>query len=102
MNFFGKSLFFFLVILLFASIYHDITLGSFPLNNELQKTKTVSYDKKVYVKVLPGETVLSIVERYNKTKTVNIDQIISDFKKLNPHAESYQLKSYQFYYFPLY
>ncbi|ASK63176.1 hypothetical protein CFK37_13960 [Virgibacillus phasianinus] len=101
MNFFKKSLILITVILLCASIYNDMTSGSITIDKE-NKGEVVDGDKYVQVKVLPGQTVLSIVETYNKINSLDVEKIISDFKKLNPQVKPYQLKAYNYYYFPVY
>ncbi|ASN05217.1 hypothetical protein [Virgibacillus necropolis] len=101
MNFLKKSLIFVTILLLFASIYHDITSGSISTDKE-NKEMDKPEDNIVHVQVLPGQTVLSIVEKYSNTNSLNVDQIIKDFKKINPNVEPYQLVSYEYYYFPVY
>lgn len=103
MSFFKKSLIFGTIILLFASIYQDLTLGSISMDSENAEKTTMNYkDNYVYVQVQPGQTVLSIVEKHNNSKSLNVNQIIKDFKKLNPNSKPYQLDAYSYYYFPVY
>lgn len=103
MNFFKKSLIFAMIILLSASIYHDITSGSISANKENDKTSKSKFEADiVHIQVMPGQTVLSIVEKYNNSKSLDVNQIVIDFKMLNPHAQPYSLESYQYYYFPVY
>lgn len=108
MNFFKKSLILFLAILLCASVYHDITTGSISSKPEKEKenyVQTVSNKSLNFIKVqvLPGETILSIVEKYSDNiKSLDINQIVSDFEKLNEGAHPYHLKAHQSYNFPVY
>lgn len=106
MNFFKKTFLFILAILLCTSIYHDITSGSISTKKEKNVQTTTSNSaiyNRVRVQVMPGDTVLSIVEKYNDGKlSMDIDQIITDFQKLNEDANPYQLKSYHYYFFPVY
>lgn len=106
MNFLKKSFLFSLAILLCASIYHDLTSGL--ISTEIEKdvqtptSNSTSYNT-VKVKLKPGDTILSIVEKYNDTTlTIDVDQIITDFQKLNNDAEPYKLKTNHYYYFPVY
>ncbi|WP_404453030.1 hypothetical protein LG329_02635 [Virgibacillus necropolis] len=103
MNFFKKSLIFITIILLFASIYHDMTSGSISTEKDNNvKTQSDLNNNTVHVQVLPGQTVLSIVEKHNNSKALDVAEIIKDFKKLNPNTEPYHLDAYKYYYFPVY
>lgn len=105
MSFFKKSLIFILSILLCASVYHDMMSGSIPTDKEksVQKTTASINYNIVKVKILPGDTVLSIVEKYNDSiKSLDVNQIVSDFRKLNEDAQPYQLKTNHYYYIPVY
>jgi hypothetical protein len=55
-----------------------------------------------HIKVLPGDTVLSITEEINHIENLNIDKIKKDFTRLNPGVEINALTPHSFYYFPLY
>lgn len=105
MNFFKKSLIFFLALLFCASIYHDITSGTVENEKEVVQTtinKSLNY-KVIKAKVLPGRTVLSIVEKYNDgMKSLDVNQIVSDFHQLNEDVNPYELKANHYYYFPVY
>lgn len=106
MNFFKKFLIFVSAILLCASIYHDMTSGSISTNEE-RNTRTTTSNSLSYsiekVQISPGETVLSIVEKYNDGGvSLNVDQILTDFRKLNPDVHPYQLEAYHYYNFPVY
>lgn len=60
--------------------------------------------KAIKVKVQPGDTVLSLMEKVNNYELDNldIDKIIADFKQLNPLVNPYDLKINHYYYFPVY
>lgn len=94
------------IILLIVSIFQDITINN-NMNIE-NNTKKKMDANEVYtiahVKVLPGDTIFSIVESLNEDSisTFHSDVIIKDFKELNPTTDPYKLKPDTFYYFPLY
>ncbi|MEC5422240.1 hypothetical protein QGM71_01870 [Virgibacillus sp. C22-A2] len=58
----------------------------------------------IHIKVQPGDTVLSIVEELNEDTldSLDISQLISDFKMINPNSDPYNLQAHHYYYFPLY
>lgn len=105
--YFIKRLFLYLfIILLLISVYKDIMSGHHIPGDQLVENKqSVSMDFQVtQIKVKPGETVLSIIEKINNhdIQTRSVSQIIDDFKLANPNTDPYQLKAGNFYYFPLY
>lgn len=105
-----RALLYIFIALFLISIYKDLTLGT-PLNqinhqqqpNERYVTNTKNITA-MRVKVQQGDTVITIVEKINnqETTTLDITQIISDFKALNPTEDPIQLKSGEFYSFPIY
>ncbi|WP_051681369.1 hypothetical protein [Virgibacillus alimentarius] len=99
-------LFLFLFIM---SIYKDLTTGIIKntLNTKIDTEITEKANiRTAKIKVYPGDTVLSIVEQINnnhhQTPNIDIEQIIIDFKKINPDADPYKLEIFKYYYFPLY
>lgn len=116
-----------LIILFLVSIFKDLTEGTavksdFP-NQDEQNVKeqnaspeATKKDKEeqpvnkksdsfeiIQRKVDPGETVLSIVEKINDSKSdVQIKQILDDFNQLNPGVDPHQLRTDTEYLFPLY
>lgn len=92
-------------------IYYDLTTGTLPLMKENLQSQTVvaiaeskDTDTKTFyeVKIKPGDTVLSIIEKNNPTEKVSITQIIQDFKKLNLKTNPNKIQIGEIYKFPLY
>lgn len=102
-----KICMFVFILLLVISIFKDLS-GDTPItgtNDSKQNDTTTTINTTVMkVKVQEGETVLSIVEKINKKslETLNIEKIMTDFKKLNPAVEPLSIQTGKFYYFPLY
>ena len=95
-----------LLILLFLSINHDLSKNTYPTDNILVndlETETISFTI-VQLKVLPGETFLSIMEQINPLlfNDLDIEQLIEVFISLNPQTDPYQLVVGETYYFPKY
>src|SRR5699024_681329 len=94
------------IILLVISVYKDLSINS-PISNqpdgvEFEKMP-LNHTNVIKEKVQKGETVLSIVEKINKTgKNLDVEQILDDFQASNPNAHVYHLKADAFYFFPLY
>lgn len=55
-----------------------------------------------HIKIKPGDTVLSVTEELNDMSVLNIEQIMNDFKRLNPGTDIDSLIPYSFYSFPVY
>lgn len=101
-------------VLILYIIYYDLTSGTLPLMNNYFKneiTKTMAKENeeikkitKTYfeVKVQPGDTVLSIIEKNHPKKTVEMTKIIQDFKKLNPKVNPEKIQIGKTYKFPIY
>ncbi|WP_430785234.1 hypothetical protein VBD025_10585 [Virgibacillus flavescens] len=103
MNFFKKSILYIILLLVCASVYNDLMTGSVSQSKPMNEEITHSSEKKIIrIQILPGDNVLSVTEKYNSFKSIDIERVIEDFKKLNPHAHPYQLEAYKYYYFPLY
>lgn len=93
-----------LVLLLFISIYKDLTD-----HKETKDPTIVNYHSNtdytiMHMKVQPGDTVLSIIEQINQNRLQKSDitQVLSDFQSLNPTVDPYNIYPYAFYYFPKY
>lgn len=98
-----KIFIYILIILLFLSIYQDFTTGF--TTNYHPKTRFDEYSYTITpIKVMPGETVLSILESLNGDNMydMEINEIMDDFKEMNPNADPYELKPATVYYFPIY
>src|SRR6478735_200960 len=89
-----KKLFgFLLAVLIIYVIYIDLTVGTLPstltqqvdAKIETQNTQLKTDIPAFEAKVEPGETVISIVEhQLDKSLPVSIQDLIDDFRKLNP------------------
>lgn len=110
MQFIKRMSIYLLFLLLFLSIYKDLTTDipkntpqiTVPQNDKVREVRGATGIK---IQVHSGDTVLSVVEQLNKdnqTIKTDITRIIADFEKVNPHVDPYNLKSNNFYYFPLY
>src|SRR5690625_5614651 len=107
MQFIKRLSIYLLLILLFVSIYKDLTIDTTKIKSKSKITQftDASEISNIRLRVEPGDTVISIVEEVNKDNhisIINITQIISDFEKINPDVDPYELKPNNFYYFPLY
>ncbi|WP_077327009.1 hypothetical protein [Virgibacillus siamensis] len=108
MNTFVKIGLYTLALLFTASLYKDLTVGTPIHSDTLKQAEVVSDDvinsMAAHVRVMKGETVLSIVEDLNEEsiQEININQILNDFKKLNPETKPLEIKAGSYYYFPLY
>lgn len=105
MNFFKQILVLIFIVCLLLSIYKDLSFIEEPvkLHPPFDETSLVDYELVPYF-VERGETVLSIVEDLNKgvLSTLSIDEIIADFKLLNPETNIYELIPGEKYFFPKY
>lgn len=96
------------------TIYYDLTTGTLPANAEPKihtveqqpqdnpetVAKEMKYQKKL---VKPGDTVLSITEKIHKDGLpARIDQIVSDFEKLNKGVKVTNIQVGKTYFFPYY
>ncbi|UJL44858.1 hypothetical protein KFZ58_10485 [Virgibacillus sp. NKC19-16] len=107
MDFIKKTFIFVLIILLGISIYNDLTLGNSQENkiNRIQQPATDINFTVLQIKVEPGDTVLSIVERINNNRNLekmDLTQILTDFNTINPSIDPHNLDPHTYYYFPLY
>ncbi|WP_342432329.1 hypothetical protein [Neobacillus sp. FSL H8-0543] len=91
-------------------IYIDLTNGTLP-NSYTQKSEIVvattastktslpAFEKEVQ----PGETVISIIEhQLDKPLPISIDELIQDFRKLNPGQAPEKIQIGSTYQFPDY
>lgn len=97
----SKKYFLFLfTVLLMLSILHDLSKDTITPNPNEQMIQTDI--EMMTIKVMPGDTVLSITEEINDFKSLNLNRIIEDFQHLNPGSNYQSLNIHQYYYFPLY
>ncbi|MGJ7921385.1 LysM peptidoglycan-binding domain-containing protein [Neobacillus sp. LXY-4] len=94
----------FTVLVLYV-IYHDLTQGTIPQQEEELAVPASSSIQLPYSveEVKPGDTVLSIVEK-NSTHPlpVSISKVISDFRKLNEGIKPETIQIGHQYKFPTY
>ncbi|WP_174613826.1 hypothetical protein [Virgibacillus ihumii] len=100
---------FIFVLLFIISMHKDLTVGSLEkdLNHSSEDnitSRATIHSQAVRIKVHEGETVLSIVEQINQesVQTLDVKQIVADFKELNPDAKPLQIKAGNYYFFPFY
>ena len=96
-----------LIILLIISIFQDLMVSnSRNVEHDAEQIKISSSNEYTiaHVKVLPGDTIFSIVESLNadSISMFHSEDIIKHFKELNPTTDPHKLKPDTFYYFPLY
>lgn len=102
-----KWIIFVVTILIIISIYHDLVNGTAVNSTTVsQQTSTEENTTKkfhvVKVKVHAGDTVLSIAEEVNGSlETLDMKQIFDDFRLIN-HTDPHNIKTEEYYYFPLY
>jgi len=105
-NLMKRILLYTFIILLFISIYQDFTNGkSFRTDNHESSPLHQETNYSIaHVKVLPGDTIITIVEKLNKDtqNELNMPIILKHFNELNPTTDPYDLKPYSIYYFPVY
>lgn len=109
MDSFKKTSLYILVFLILLSIYKDLTIGSLVVNESHSEVNTpinsIETDiKTTKIKIQPGDTVLSVIERVNHDDLNHLDiqKVVDDFKQLNPLVNPYDLEVNQYYYFPVY
>lgn len=101
---------FLLALLIIYVIYIDLTVGTLPasLTQQVDAKIETKIKQKVDIpsfeaKVEPGETVISIVEhQINKSLPVSINELIEDFRKLNPGETPEKIQIGSTYHFPDY
>jgi hypothetical protein len=102
----------FLIFLLSYSIYYDLNKGTLPISNvsaaittdETKKNKPTSEQHLfIEVNVKSGDTVLSLVEQYQKgSLPVSISSLIEDFSTLNNGVAPEKIQIGKTYKIPLY
>ncbi|MFB4166489.1 hypothetical protein [Virgibacillus sp. JSM 102003] len=110
MNNILKTLTYILIALLFISMYKDLSVGTTltpGINNKQSQEEKISKTENITamkVKVLQGDTLLTIAEEINPqlSNNLNVNKIVEDFKALNPTADPVELQIGEFYSFPIY
>ncbi|GGL40105.1 LysM peptidoglycan-binding domain-containing protein [Sporolactobacillus putidus] len=98
-----KRIFTLLILIVCWTSYTDLTSGSLPAGTAA-KTSAQSVNAPLSfqkITVAPGDTLLSVAERINKTSP-SIDQVIKDFAILNPSVDPNHLQIGRAYAFPYY
>ncbi|WP_010097012.1 hypothetical protein [Ornithinibacillus scapharcae] len=98
-----------LIVLLMVSIYKDLTAGTNFSNINQKENKQPFHSNisqqfsPIKVKIEQGDTLITIIERLNPSlNELNMDQIVEDFRYLNPTVDPNQLQINRFYFFPQY
>ncbi|SHF61430.1 hypothetical protein [Ornithinibacillus halophilus] len=101
-----RFLLFLFSILFLISVYKDLSTGIEINKEENFEVPSINEENPsfsvVKIKIMPGDTFISIMDNINEQNIQNFDQMIADFKSLNPNSDPYQLQVETFYYFPLY
>ncbi|HEX7064303.1 MAG TPA: LysM domain-containing protein [Bacillales bacterium] len=98
-----------LAALVLYTIYYDLEYGTLPQTSKAATVETHKQQKQPQekipskkIKVKPGQTVLSIVEKVNGSNPVSIQKIVHDFEQLNPDVNANQIQIGETYQFPVY
>lgn len=98
-----KRIFTILFLIACWTSYTDLTSGSLPAGQA--QTPAQSAEKAAVpfqrITVAPGDTLLSIAERINKSQP-SIDNVIKDFSVLNPSVDPNHLQIGRAYAIPFY
>jgi hypothetical protein len=99
------------------AVYNDLSIGTLPAAKmqdpeisqaemvEMDKTETKNTQEIPFFEheVLPGDTVLSVIDSYmDKPLDVPVSQAVEDFKKLNDGTDPQKIKFGNVYKFPDY
>lgn len=109
MDFLKRLCLYICIVLLCISVYKDISKGTPSIQHNKKEQQEVIKNENVSIikiKIKPGDTVLSITEQINNFKNqdqgINIQQILTDFKRYNPNADTDHLQLNEYYYFLYY
>src|SRR5690625_6784784 len=99
MNFIKKVSFYMLLLLLLLSIYTDLTTGTSQAVDSKALSTQTNY-RIIKVKISAGDNVLSVAEQINTEHEMinNVQQIMSDFKNINPQSNPHNLHVGHYYY----
>lgn len=99
------------------AVYNDLSIGTLPAakmqdpeTSEMEKAEIEKAEKQTAQKipffeheVLPGDTVLSVIDRYmDNPLEIPVSQAVEDFKKLNDGINPQKIKFGNTYKFPDY
>lgn len=105
MSYFKKICLYTCIILLISSLYNDFTKNTTDKIDQSLHKEVIMKDgiHVVQVKINAGDTLLSISERINGTNiSISMDQLIEDFKMVNPEVNTLILTTGSYYFFPVY
>jgi hypothetical protein len=91
-----------LILLTLFSVYYDLTTGTLPEGAEEASGSADRPIPSVAVRVRPGETVLTIIERESGYPPVPLEEVIDDFAELNGGIRPEQIQPGKVYRFPIY
>lgn len=104
-------------LLVVYAVYNDLSIGTLPaakfqepelLENKMAETEDEETQSTQAIpffehEVLPGDTVLSVIDSYmDKPLNVPVSQAVEDFKKLNDGTNPQKIKFGNVYKFPDY
>lgn len=96
----------FFLILFALSIHHDLSKVSLTqsdayIEQEIGPEQNFTIIRK---KVLPGDTVLSMIDLINEgsLEQMNTQKLLDDFNELNPTVNHFNIQIGSYYYFPKY
>lgn len=93
------------ILLILYVIAYDLKIGTLPqaqpVNAEIQINEKSKGKYKTY-QAVPGDTLISVVEKLNPDGGFTITQMIKDFKSLNPGVNPENIQLGKTYKFPLY
>ncbi|HLU22169.1 hypothetical protein [Lederbergia graminis] len=98
----------FAAIITMYAIYYDLTAGTLPTSSAQQSiavNNPVQIEDPTYeiIKILPGDTVISVMEKIQQGPIpVSIDQLVTDFEKMNEGIKPEQIQIGKSYKFPTY
>ncbi|MGD6876576.1 hypothetical protein [Bacillus infantis] len=99
-----------IAVLAIYIIFYDLSRGTLPAPDQapaLEASSIVEPDEDALAyfeqKAVPGETVLTIVERHlDSSVPVSISQVAADFEKLNSGVKAGKIQAGKIYKFPDY
>lgn len=92
-----------IIVSVLYAVYQDLTTSHTPAEHSNEVIREEINFQVKQIKVQPGDTVLSIMEKLHENfDSMQIEQIMHDFQLLNPNADPYSLKEGTLYYFPYY
>ena len=98
-----KILMLLFMALIIYSVYFDITIGTLPaVSTPVIAQESPSELPYKEIEVKPGDTLLSIIEREERSLPKPINTIILDFQELNDGQSPHELQIGKTYRIPIY